>query len=83
MSRHKWYTASGMLSNTLYALAFIPGIDIPAACLYGLIEIYGLEKSKKRILRSVRIYARIAQILSKLTGRKKADGKKASAERKG
>jgi hypothetical protein len=76
MSRHKWYTASGILSNALFVLAFIPGIDIPAACAYGLVEIYGLENSKKRILRSVRMYARIAQIFARLTGRSNKSGNK-------
>jgi hypothetical protein len=51
MSRHPWYTASGLTSRIVFnAAVSIDSVKIPCAVLYGLIEVFGLGGTIKALI---------------------------------
>jgi hypothetical protein len=52
MSRHVWYSPSGLVSRILFNLAnSIEAAKIPCAVLYGFIEVLGLRETVKILIK--------------------------------
>lgn len=65
-----------MLANSFKIMAYlpIPGIDVIAACSYGLVHLYGIQGSKKRVARATRTLAKALQLYQRMKGNKRARG---------
>lgn len=68
MSHHKWYTASGLMARTVFAIATsFESARLPCAVLYGLIEVLGLKDTLKAMSKLGIIEQIKSQVISQLS----------------